>query len=721
MAASREEATNEASTVISTKKEAPSHPTTAAAPMDIRLGSPRRPTNPRSEPELDVDKSTETGQKNETADEETLDALLEGVGVHLGFQQTLPTVDVQEGSAEKSADDVKGSGEKPDIATDVKAAELLVHVKSSEPPVHHAFSPQSIKVDPAFSSGGLSDQDETTVDEMKIQTMYKMVEDVPVLAQGKEVVKKVLYLTNKQANLFDEVAMERCIQALELGEPKFIIMLLHSGGESLVKLAHEECIGTDICEYKGSTYQSSELDESDARTCESRIILFMRTCILPLARQTRAIILVSGANDCFLNAALANVVLAEQARLGKDCPFTVIATALEFEVHSRAASKKDNSSLASQIARGSLSWSKRMSTVNGFINNTTWKTLQRCDLTAAASRYIVFESFDEGPENTAKVNWGPSTNFQAVLIQCLTRKIPSIAIQGPNISYGVVFLNDLVSRNIPVLLLDSTERAISMRNQIGGDEPSTRLAKESLTFPSISRNRLEKMLVCDDTLSLTTRKELLVIALEMVERKWNCLIRDAVQDSQDCSLVSFMHSALLLGAELEGTDAGENVPLHIRIRDLERLQRTNKDSRQARIPPELIAEVIDFIETRNSALKHLAQLAKTERWLQHHSPSANHLLQAAETYRDSLKPICDKIQSDGGKHLVQLDSASWLGYYDLLTNPNTFSGSVHDIDGLKRILGSVAKIDRLPVANSLEVLRTLQDAWDHVEVYTSAI
>jgi hypothetical protein len=32
-------------------------------------------------------------------------------------------------------------------------------------------------------------------------------------------------------------------------------------------------------------------------------------------------------------------------------------------------------------------------------------------------------------------------------------------------------------------------------------------------------------------------------------------------------------------------------------------------------------------------------------------------------------------------------------------------------------MGSVAKIDRLPSANSLEALRTLQDAWDHVEVY----
>ena len=193
-----------------------------------------------------------------------------------------------------------------------------------------------------------------------------------------------------------------------------------------------------------------------------------------------------------------------------------------------------------------------------------------------------------------------------------------------------------------------------------------------------------------------------------------------MQDSLNCPLLSFLHSSLLLGAELEGAAAGENIPLHIRIRDLEKLQRTNKESRQARIPPELIAEVIDYIQTRVAALQDLAQLAKAERWLQQHSLSGHPLLEEAEMYRDSLKPTCDKIRSDGGKKQAQLDSASWLAHYDLLTNPNTFSGSVHDVDGLKRILGSVAKIDRLPVANSLEALRTLQDAWDHVEVYQMA-
>ena len=53
------------------------------------------------------------------------------------------------------------------------------------------------------------EEESTNVDEMKILTMYKMVEEVTISVQGQEVTKKILYLTNKQAYLFDEEAMAR--------------------------------------------------------------------------------------------------------------------------------------------------------------------------------------------------------------------------------------------------------------------------------------------------------------------------------------------------------------------------------------------------------------------------------------------------------------------------------------------------------------------------------
>ena len=53
----------------------------------------------------------------------------------------------------------------------------------------------------------------------------------------------------------------------------------------------------------------------------------------------------------------------------------------------------------------------------------------------------------------------------------------------------------------------------------------------------------------------------------------------------------------------------------------------------------------------------------------------------------------------------------------MLNSSQTYSGSIHDLEELKSIIGSIAKIDRLPSTTSLEALRTLQDAWDYSEIY----
>ena len=107
--------------------------------------------------------------------------------------------------------------------------------------------------------------------------MYKMVEDCQVEVEGRDVMKKVLYLTNKQASLIDEAAMERCIQALDIGQPKFIIRLCPSiGVNSQNDLSHPEIQGTAANEFKSERGDvTSEIHRGDERIVESQILLFM--------------------------------------------------------------------------------------------------------------------------------------------------------------------------------------------------------------------------------------------------------------------------------------------------------------------------------------------------------------------------------------------------------------------------------------------------------------
>jgi hypothetical protein len=61
---------------------------------------------------------------------------------------------------------------------------------------------------------------ERTIDEMRVQTMYKMVEDVRLYWGGAEHNVKRLYLTNKQCSLFSHSNVHRLLAALDLGKVK---------------------------------------------------------------------------------------------------------------------------------------------------------------------------------------------------------------------------------------------------------------------------------------------------------------------------------------------------------------------------------------------------------------------------------------------------------------------------------------------------------------------
>lgn len=564
------------------------------------------------------------------------------------------------------------------------------------------------------------------VDEMKIQTMYKMVDDCRVSIGGRETTKKVLYLTNKQAALFDDAAMERCLQALDIGDPKFIIMLSTSGGvRSQMMKAHAECIGTPTAEWGPDgdmDFMTAEIDVSDERAVESQLLIFMRTCVLPVAMQTRALIIISGANDCFLGAALSDVALGEQVRLGKDCPFTVVATVYEHEVHYLAVRR---GSLACQIAKQSQSWRNRLNFTSQFWKTINGGVLQQCDLSPAASRYIVFESIDEARDEVtggfdvkhSKKNVSLRASFETVFLQMMTRKLPSIAIQSHYINKGLQYLVDLASRNIPVLLLDTRERAITSRR--AKTRLSTLLAEKSDAFPKIPVETLEKIEVDDETsLTIDSRHELLRIAEQMVEREWKVLTEHHTACDIDTAELSFFHAVLMLGSQIKGSsNLGANPDLYAKIRDLERLERTNKDSNKALIPPELVTRVIEYILTKIQAYQTIARLAHIEHWLEDHDPDMDHLIEEAIQHRDMMRKRVENIKKKGGIVSESTSTDVWLDYYDILTSNNTHSGSVFDCDELKRIMGSVAKIDRLPDSDTLEALRTIQDAWDYVETY----
>eukprot|EP01035_Chromulina_nebulosa_P032714 gene32714-43726_t len=173
------------------------------------------------------------------------------------------------------------------------------------------------------------DDAKNMINEMQVQTMYKMVEDITIKTDsGHNETKKLLYLTNEQALMFDEKAVLKLLDRyLDIGESKFIIIL-----EPAV-FAHFQMVTSNPVERGASKWKHfhqldrfrSELNEYDSRMTESQVVDFMRNILVPIAIETKAVILCQAENSCFLSASFALVAAAVQARLGAKCPFKVIA------------------------------------------------------------------------------------------------------------------------------------------------------------------------------------------------------------------------------------------------------------------------------------------------------------------------------------------------------------------------------------------------------------
>jgi hypothetical protein len=64
------------------------------------------------------------------------------------------------------------------------------------------------------------------LEDLKIKTMYNLVEDITIDVQGESMEKKLLFLSNKQARKFNFENMGKLMEAMDIGQPKLVINLL---------------------------------------------------------------------------------------------------------------------------------------------------------------------------------------------------------------------------------------------------------------------------------------------------------------------------------------------------------------------------------------------------------------------------------------------------------------------------------------------------------------
>jgi hypothetical protein len=185
--------------------------------------------------------------------------------------------------------------------------------------------------------GGDARSLETQLEDLQVSTVYTLVEHINTEADIKrETLTKLLFLTNKQGKKFDFTnSMPKLLSALDLdgqraNAPQLVINLL--GSMTTVG----PCLNwTEIATSGLLTATVSELTDGDARDTDYKIARFLNQCIIPVAIQTNALIIIE--TDCCSLARVFNEIVQSLAEKYGGClPFSVVSFSCASALHTAA-------------------------------------------------------------------------------------------------------------------------------------------------------------------------------------------------------------------------------------------------------------------------------------------------------------------------------------------------------------------------------------------------
>ena len=591
------------------------------------------------------------------------------------------------------------------------------------------------------------------LEEIKLETMFRMVEDVTVNIGGRSVSKKLLYLSNNQASMLshNSDSMAKVFNALELKNPNFVIKLLTSLAGKANHVAHIESPGDIKGVLRDNVF---EVSVSDSAATERQIIKFMNDCILPLALQTRALVIISAANDCSLAVAAERVLGPVALRLGDECPFTVLGFGYLTEFHRMTFMQPD--CLAGQVRDSSTTWKGRSDACHLVYKNVHGENLEEAeclDVNSACTVYVIFEGIDF--ENS-KESFDSCTSFDNSFMASMIRAVPTVCISTQLPDMELTDLVDLVYRGVPVLLLDARERwplldskpgvkaatdyavqAASLDNPLGDmlevsnplrtqqnslDEKDIGIqlvGSKSQLSAAEKQMRMRRHSGLPETEKRNQLSELSEVARDILKRGFSVLEENGdsgkgVKEAWTISTVAFLHGVMKLISSNQGKGHQHHeLWLGDAIADLKQQQQESRGMQDLTESDNKLADLLCSVyfaeyppHVKKASMKGLSNFISSFKGRTLDAEDA-FSVQKAEDELESLS----KDDDDGE------DPNEWLALHSLLTSKHTFSESLYDLEGINKVLGDVAKIDRLPSTNTLEGSLLLQNAWDCVDYY----
>jgi hypothetical protein len=627
------------------------------------------------------------------------------------------------------------------------------------------------------------DDTKKQLEELQIRTIFSLVEPLEIEINAKPMHKKLLFITNKQARKFDFSNMSYFLQAMDITpRPQLVINLL----PSLWRAENEGSFPLCGCLKKNDDATRklildfgfhTEAGKKELEAAGLNVMLFLQHCVLPVAIQTNALVLMHG-DECVLSTAFSELCAAQQEKMGGKLPFTPLCIFSGIGL-------EQASSVPGTVAHAVRLKSKRWieyGTKLGLATEASFGSQHAyhdCDdLPAGCTHYIIVDCVTSG-----RNDWGPRDLFKNTFMQRLASELPNlgIATMFNDGSSNLKLFEDYVGRELPLLVLDARARttdypadlvaaATELFNLEQGLEASAGTTNTQLTsmlsylhevLGQVNEQRkgdwskLSKQQSARSFQAIDTDGD---GELSLAELQQHTKILKKGGNTSDCAWI--WDVANRMNTELQHVDgederSGKEVLAMKAARILEKLHcaaeaaRFSLTAENYRERAQAIAQLENtkgdldvYVRELSTVLTYSAAAVRIKEMMQQFP----HALQLRQTFKGgkhwmevvTLADSCTDADVAGLKQQLSDLLVSWaddcdqkhaegleqtfkreelLAAYNLFLSPHLHSCNITDTRKISQMITKVAKIDRLPSQNSHEAMAIILAAWDHVDIF----
>ena len=390
------------------------------------------------------------------------------------------------------------------------------------------------------------------LEDLQVTTVSGLVERAYIDIAGQSVEKKLLFLNVKQARKFDISSLPKVLTAMDIPSPKLVITIFGSGlhgvqMKSWLSLGHVSQPETTII----SSHTHSETTEWELLNSLRRLEAFMEDIVLPIAVQTRALVIVSE-TTCHMAFAFSNACLHYSKAHGGNLPFTVMTFASK---HSMIIAQSTPGTTCYALKECSVrpgGWKEdeaKHPVVGPDHQNSNIELPH--DLCKGCTHYVMVGGHGDSA--------GAATDLRAAFVQRLANDLPSIALG--TFCGNLTDMSDYLLRDMAVLALDSRP-------------PPRQGAKYANNFADMRHDMLEletKLVAagCTDSYTYSQLAHLNSVLQRVVEQDEKF---SREQDSSDRD--GQPHTT---DGDVDGDNVPDVKPIHVVIEDNARLERAQRD------------------------------------------------------------------------------------------------------------------------------------------------